>query len=286
MVKKTKLTKKDIQRMWGEDVPYSQVNVREETRILGGSISRVFFVVDAEINPFTFEFVASHKEHFKNDVGVKELLKHAEYRGEEFGYVVQAGQVPMTKKDAHSFIEQQYLQTVEIVIRMHMFVIDYFNLQRDDTHGVSTSVGENKRFVWNPDQNQIETVSDDDWGGEMGPEDSINRMNNSIQYFLVLAYNDSVFNVSQKEMGLFARALKRIAKKMKVEVEDIESFKIYMRIVVRTPKDIIPADFVSTLQQECAQEIKREIFKKEYLITDTGEPSQNSIAQFLGRLPE
>ncbi len=286
MIKKTRLTKKDRQRMWGEDTPYSQVNVREETRILGGGISRVFLVVDAEINPFTFEFVASHRKHFKDDAGVSELLKHAEYRGEEYGYVVQAGLVPVTKRDARPFIEQQYLQMVEIVIRMHTFVIEYFNLQQDDTHEAAVSVVQNKQFVWNPDQNQIETIIDDDWRGETDSEDAINRINNSKQYFLILAYYDSVLNLSQKEIELFARVLKRITRKMKIEVEDIESFKIYMRIVVRTPKDSIPADFVSTLQQECAREIKREIFKKEYLITDMSEPSQNSIAQFLGRSPE
>ena len=41
--------------MWGEDGPYSQVRLCEEARILDDCVSRVFLVVEAEINPFTFE---------------------------------------------------------------------------------------------------------------------------------------------------------------------------------------------------------------------------------------
>lgn len=54
--KPKKLTKTDYKKMWGDDGPYSQVRLCEETRILDDSVSRVFLVVEAEINPFTFEW--------------------------------------------------------------------------------------------------------------------------------------------------------------------------------------------------------------------------------------
>ena len=81
-----KLTQKDYKRMWGEDGPYSQVRLCEETRILDDSISRVFLVVEAEINPFTFEYVQKHRTRFADDEAVMQLLNHAENRG-KFGYV-------------------------------------------------------------------------------------------------------------------------------------------------------------------------------------------------------
>ena len=76
-----KLTPKDYERMWGKNGPYSQVRLCEETRILDDSVSRVFLVVEAEINPFTFEYVQKHRQRFANDESVLQLLDHAEYRG-------------------------------------------------------------------------------------------------------------------------------------------------------------------------------------------------------------
>src|SRR3989338_9950416 len=89
-----KLTQKDHEKMWGEDGPYSQVRLCEETRILDDSVSRIFLVVEAEINPFTFEYVRNCREHFADDEPVLQLLDHAEYRG-KFGYVVSAGEVKL-----------------------------------------------------------------------------------------------------------------------------------------------------------------------------------------------
>src|SRR3990167_7497630 len=93
--KSPKLTPKDFERMWGEDGPYSQVRLSEEIRILDDSVSRVFLVVEAEINPFTFEYVRQHRQKFAHDQAILTLLDHAEYRG-QFGYVVGAGEVELS----------------------------------------------------------------------------------------------------------------------------------------------------------------------------------------------
>ena len=48
--------------LWGETGPYSQANLRKEARILDDQVSRVFLVVEADINPTTFEIIASNEE--------------------------------------------------------------------------------------------------------------------------------------------------------------------------------------------------------------------------------
>ncbi|HCC06082.1 TPA: hypothetical protein DEP94_01835, partial [Candidatus Nomurabacteria bacterium] len=124
-----KLTNTDIENMWGGDGPYSQVSLHEQTRILDDSVSRVFLVVEAEINPFTFEYVKKNKKKFENDEAVIQLLNHAEYRG-KFGYVVGAGEVEVDIEGAREFAERQRDSTIKTLIRMHKFIINEFNLKK------------------------------------------------------------------------------------------------------------------------------------------------------------
>ncbi|MDO8594082.1 MAG: hypothetical protein Q7R93_01020 [bacterium] len=127
-----KLTQKDYERMWGEGGPYSQVRLCEETRILDDSISRIFLVVEAEINPFTFECIQEHRKRFADDEPVTQLLDHAEYRG-EFGYVVSAGEIELRGEESKRFMRKQADMTIQTLIRMHAFVIEKYNLRQ---HGI------------------------------------------------------------------------------------------------------------------------------------------------------
>ena len=83
-----KLTKKQKDLLWsgGGKGPYSQANLIKQIRILDDSVSRVFLVVETEINPTTFEIVNSnrHDDEFKNDIVIQQLLDKAEYRGPQF----------------------------------------------------------------------------------------------------------------------------------------------------------------------------------------------------------
>ena len=62
-----KLTKKHQEKIWGESGPYSQVNLKIENRILDDAVSRIFVIVETELNPFTFELIKKNSEKFKND---------------------------------------------------------------------------------------------------------------------------------------------------------------------------------------------------------------------------
>ena len=125
---KEKLTKRDQKRMWGDDKPYSQTYLKEEVRILGASISRIFFVVDAEINPLTFECVLKHKKDFKDDPQVLDLLAHAEYQGEEFGYVVSAGAIPVTEEGAFDTAQARRAVLTDVLLRMHAYTMKTYSI--------------------------------------------------------------------------------------------------------------------------------------------------------------
>ena len=60
-----KLTPKQIDGLWGETGPYSQANLIIQTRILDDRISRVFLVVEADINPLTYELIKKHQAQSK-----------------------------------------------------------------------------------------------------------------------------------------------------------------------------------------------------------------------------
>ena len=55
------LTPKRIDKLWGETGPYSQANLVIQTRILDNKISCVFLVVEADINPLTYELIKKHR---------------------------------------------------------------------------------------------------------------------------------------------------------------------------------------------------------------------------------
>jgi hypothetical protein len=136
MVKPKKLTQKDFKDMWGDEGPYSEVRLCEETRILDERISRIFLVVEANINPFTFEYVEEHREKFKDDKPVLQLLDHAVYVEDNYGYLVSAGQMEMIDMESHVFARQQAEMTIATLIRMHEFVMEEHGLDKD-------------RFKWN-----------------------------------------------------------------------------------------------------------------------------------------
>ena len=98
-----KLSQKDRYSLWGEDGPYSEVNLIEQTRILDNGISRVFLVVEAKINPFTFEYILSSRSRIENDLEIQDLLDHAEYRGPMEGYVVSGGQEELIDKRSFKY---------------------------------------------------------------------------------------------------------------------------------------------------------------------------------------
>lgn len=52
-----RLKQKDIDKLWGEEGPYSEVKIIKQLRILDDQISRIFIEVEVYVNPFTFETI-------------------------------------------------------------------------------------------------------------------------------------------------------------------------------------------------------------------------------------
>ena len=124
-----KITKKQWDKLWGGTGPYSQANLTIQTRILDDKISRVFLVVEADINPLTYEIVKQNRSQFKNNIMIQQLLDHAEYRGQQFGYVVSAFEEEFTDKSVWSEAQERLEYTKDNLIKMHKFVMDLLDIK-------------------------------------------------------------------------------------------------------------------------------------------------------------
>ncbi len=124
-----KLTKQQTQEIWGEDGPYSQVQMIVETRILDDSVSRVFVNVDAQINPLTYKVIKQNMDKFKDDEVMRQLFDHAQFHGKKYGYVVSAFSEELRGPDVFERAEFAVERTKEIVIKMHKFVMELFDIK-------------------------------------------------------------------------------------------------------------------------------------------------------------
>jgi len=124
-----KLSKALKDKLWGEAGPYSQAKLIIETRILDDKVSRVFAVVECEINPLTYEIIKQNRDHFKRDQKIQQLLDHSEYRGHEFGYVSMAFQEELVNDQIwkRAYVHLDY--TKETIIKMHKFVMKLLDLR-------------------------------------------------------------------------------------------------------------------------------------------------------------
>ena len=117
------LSQKQVDKLWGETGPYSQVNLTIQTRILDDRVSRVFLVVEADINPLTYELVKKNRSQFSDDLKILQLIDHAEYRGQEFGYVVAAFESEYRNENVMREAQKRLNYTAETLIKMHKFVM-------------------------------------------------------------------------------------------------------------------------------------------------------------------
>lgn len=127
--KTTKITSKQRDELWGEDGPYSQAHLIVETRILDDKVTRTFVIVEADINPFTYKFIKKHRKHFSDDIAIQQLLDHAEYCGQDFGYVASAFQHELRNARTMIVAQEHLDYTKKTLIKMHRFVMNW--LDRD-----------------------------------------------------------------------------------------------------------------------------------------------------------
>ncbi len=119
-----KLSKTQRDKLWGEIGPYSEAYIKIEHRILDDRLSCIFLLVEANINPLTFEIIKKHRSKFKNDIKIMQLLESAEYRRIEFGYVVCAFREQYVDEGVMKRAQKSLEYTKETIIKMHKFVMD------------------------------------------------------------------------------------------------------------------------------------------------------------------
>ncbi len=127
---KKKLTKKQAEMLWtdGRGWPYSQAKLIKEVRILNESVSRIFLIVEVEINPTTFELIKKNRnyKYFKDDIAIQDLIDYADYRGPEFGYVSISFSEEYRDEVVIMDAELALQCSQNTIIKMHKFIMDNF----------------------------------------------------------------------------------------------------------------------------------------------------------------
>ncbi|MCX6752286.1 MAG: hypothetical protein NTZ87_02185 [Candidatus Nomurabacteria bacterium] len=120
-----KPTKKQTDGLWGESGPYSEVNLIKQVRILDDQISRIFLIVEVNVNPTTFEIVFENRNNteFKDDIIVQQLLDTSDYRGSNFGYVSMAFEGEYTDEEVLLKAGNHRKYCEETILKMHKFVL-------------------------------------------------------------------------------------------------------------------------------------------------------------------
>lgn len=119
-----KLSKTYKDKLWGEDGPYSEVQLIVETRILDDEVSRIFIIVEVHINPFTFELIQRNRKLFENDPMIQDLLTHSEFRGQSFGYVSCTFQHEYIDEVVMDEARKRLEYTKQVIFKMHKFVLN------------------------------------------------------------------------------------------------------------------------------------------------------------------
>lgn len=117
------LNEKQREELWGETGPYSEIRLSIETRILDDSVSRVFAVVEASINPTTFKMIKKNRDEFKDDKMIQQLLEYSDYRGRKHGYVICVFRQQLTGDDITEQAQIHVEYTKQALIKMHKYVM-------------------------------------------------------------------------------------------------------------------------------------------------------------------
>lgn len=122
------LTKKQIDELWGETGPYSQVQLIIETRILDNTVSRVFVNVETQINPLTYKIIKQNRSHFKDDEKILQLIDHAKYQGKDYGYVAGAMYEELVGPEVLDKANFVVDYAKDSIIKIHKFVMNLLDI--------------------------------------------------------------------------------------------------------------------------------------------------------------
>jgi hypothetical protein len=283
-MKHKRLSKADLDRLWGEDTPYSQVNLKEQSRILGDGISRIFLVVEGEINPFTFEYILAHRQAFGTDLAIQQLLDHAEYLGPQGGYLVCVGEEELIDKRSFDVAFSYREMALKNILKMHDFVIRDFGLKRSKHQGINISDltqsdAGNKKYIWNEVSGQVIPVEGESlWDSESMVSSPAGEKNGKVRYFIVLALAKGIA-LKRHEVKESAMYIKSAANKFRVDIEKAEAGRGYMMLTVLIDTKTAPLDFIDSCISGSNK--REQLFKEDHFITNISRPTGNEIMRFV-----
>jgi len=279
---KIRLTKKDKENMWGGTGPYSEVNLSEQSRLMDNTISRIFLVIEAKINPFTFEFVLKNREELAGDTDVQDLLDHAEYFGPIDGYVVSGGEEELIDKKSFELAFQYRLSVIKTVLKMHEFVMRKLDIKsKGNGIKITDPVSSNDKYVWDSSTGSVRPAKESIWGSDTYVDSPAGIKNGKIRYFVVLALASGIA-LTRNEVRISATATKKTADKMKVDIESAEANSGYIMLTVLIGPDVPPAEFIE--QCIAGSNAKKKLFEEDYYTTNVSRPTWQEIEGFLRSL--
>lgn len=124
-----KLTKKQKDMLWWESWPYSEIDLKFQTKILDDKISRRFVEVEVNINPTTFEICKQNISDFKDDIMITQLLMYWKYISPEYWYKSCAFSQEYINDDVLTNADNTVQYAEETIIRMHKYVMNFLEIE-------------------------------------------------------------------------------------------------------------------------------------------------------------
>lgn len=125
-----KLTNEQMEMLWGDWWPYSEVDLKIQTRVLDDKIARKFIEVEVNINPTTFEICYQNIEHFKNDIMVTQLLTHWECISPIYGYKSCAFIAEYRNEEVMEDAKKAVEYAKETIIKLNKYVMNFLEIKR------------------------------------------------------------------------------------------------------------------------------------------------------------
>ena len=123
-VGRMEMTPDRMDGLWGDEGPYSQVQVVREVRILDDRVSRTFFYVKANVNPTTYDTLKAMEARIE-DGEIRGFLSEATFVSDEDGYEWTVyGQKALSPRGANRAADQ----ATQAIIRMHQLVMKALEL--------------------------------------------------------------------------------------------------------------------------------------------------------------
>ena len=131
-----KLSTQQQAKLWWDEGPYSEVKIIIEDRLLDNYSSRQFVMVNANINPLTWEIANQNIGSFDDEI--QGMLLAAKYQDKKYWYMVSNFMEQVDYENIESILpvlkraqiaKQRMTQNI---IQLHYFVMDLLDIKYKD----------------------------------------------------------------------------------------------------------------------------------------------------------